>query len=969
MSNIESTASFKNSLKRTLPPGARIEVRNEEWLVRSCVFDESIGSFVVKAEGTSGVARGLQMTFLDTLDKIKEVDPLQIDFKVDDSSNFRRTKLFIDMWIKKSTPTTSELVIGHRGVFNNEPYQREPASKALDQNKHLRPRVLMADAVGLGKTIQVGILLSELIRRGKGQRILVVCLKSMMSQFQKELWSRFTIPLKALDSQKVEQVFREIPSRMNPFNYHDKVIISMDTLKTTRMMGYLDSAHWDVIVIDECHNVARRGKSSSHRSKLAKKLSAASDALILTSATPHDGTKESYSSLLELLDPTLVTDPNKITKDDLVKAEVVFRRFGKDLDLENKIPPRREDPRYIAYSKEEEIVLSSLKGKVFKVLDERKTRKKDVFFRSTLSKAIFSSPDAFISSVEERLKKIDPKISPAHKEDYDFLKELKDQFGKNPIKKTPKYKELLSLLTSKDGIGKKDRVVIFTEFRKTQEALIAALEEDLELKTAASKNTFDAKAEILSFNASVSEEDQQKIIESFASENSKIKILVTTDIASEGVNLHFYCNHLVHYDVPWSLITLEQRNGRIDRYGQKKEPKIIYLVGDSKDSSIEKMKERWVVEKLLDRARNVREQLGDESLALGCFDEEKETEKIAITYQEEEDLNKLFDANSILDDIFGSITPENKASIAVADIKTLNSEMDFILSACKELGIKHKHDGNELSIGLGENPDSRDGIIHSLRFLSNELEVDDKATLKLSNSISVVQEAIAKSRKKAGEWPEFHYLWENHPVSQLFLRQLEGTFDKDTVPCVVMDESEKLKDVSFLVYGAIFNKKGQPIHSQLSFAYQKNEKWIFEEPFEALKGIGFDKKSVVNRSDETTFKKIKKSEKGLLKTAGLVLGSYRNELSKEAIKEYNKRTPKLQEYSAKLKEWHSSKTNFLHETLKTESQKRRLQEELAASERVKNKFQDYIRSQFEVETDSPFIRIVAAFIPNNGDWS
>lgn len=958
---------LKNSITRPLPPGARIEVRNEEWLVRSCLFDESIGSFVVKAEGTSGIARGLQMTFVDTLDKIKEVDPLQIDFKVDDSSNFRKTKLFIDMWIKKSTPTTPELVIGHRGIFYNEPYQREPASKALDQNKHLRPRILMADAVGLGKTIQVGILLSELIRRGKGQRILVVCLKSMMTQFQKELWSRFTIPLKALDSQKVEQVFREIPSRMNPFNYHDKVIISMDTLKTNRMMGYLDSAHWDVIVIDECHNVARRGKSSSDRSKLAKKLSSASDALILTSATPHDGTKESYSSLLELLDPTLVTDPNKITKDDLVKAEVVFRRFGKDLDLENKIPARKEDPRYIPYSKEESNVLSSLKGKVFKVLDETKTRKKDVFFRSTLSKAIFSSPEAFITSAEERLKKINPKDSPAHEEDFNFLKELKDQFGKSPIKKTPKYKDLLNILTSKDGIPKKDRVVIFTEFRKTQEALITALSEDLELTYAKEKNTFDSKAEILSFNASVSEDDQQKIIESFASENSKIKILVTTDIASEGVNLHFYCNHLIHYDVPWSLITLEQRNGRIDRYGQKKEPKIIYLIGDSDDPNIDKMKERWVVEKLLDRSRNVREQLGDESLALGCFDQEKEAEKITIAFQDDA-IDDIFSADNMLDAIFGSISPESKSSVAVTDVKTLYTEMDFVINACKELGVKHKHDGNEIAIGLSENPDSRDGIKHSLRFLMNELEIDDKSTLKFSNSNSVVQESIATSRKKAGLWPEFQYLWENHPVSQLLLRQLEGTFDKDTVPCVVL-ESENLSGISFLVYGAIFNKKGQPVSSQLCFAKEHKEKWIFEDPFNSMKLIGFDKKSVVNSSDEAMEKKIKKSQKDLLKIASAALNSYQAELSKEAIKEYNKRTPKLQEYSKKLDEWHSSKNQYLYETLKSGSKKRKLQEELAASERVKNKFQDYIRSQFEVETARPFVKIVAAFIPNNGDLS
>jgi ERCC4-related helicase len=722
MASTETTSkSIRGSLKAPLPPGARVEIRSEEWLVRSCQFDHDLDSYIVKAEGASGIVRGMQMTFLDVLDQIKIVNPLQIDFQIDDSPNFRKTKLFIDLWIKKSVPTTSNLVIGHRGVFNNEPYQREPAAKALDQEKHLRPRILMADAVGLGKTIQVGILLSELIRRGKGQRILVVCLRSMMTQLQKELWSRFSIPLKMMDSQKVERVFSEIPSRMNPFNYYDQMIMSMDTLKTKTMMGYLDTARWDVIVIDECHNVARRGKSSSDRSKLAKKLSAASDALILTSATPHDGTKESYSSLLELLDPTLVTDPSKITKEDLQNAEVVFRRFGKDLDLQKKIPERIENPRYVDCSKLEEDTLLKLKGKVFKVLDNTKTRKKDVFFRSTLSKALFSSPDAVISSIDERLKKLKSDSNSGHKEDLDFLSEIRNSLSKFSIKDTPKYRELSKLLSGKSGISKKDRIVIFTESRKTQAALVEALASDLELEKQRDEKVFDSKAQIITFNASVPEDEQQLIIESFASENSKIKILVTTDIASEGVNLHFFCHNLIHYDVPWSLITLEQRNGRIHRYGQTHESNIFYLINDTKIPELAKFRERWVVDKLLVRAKEVREHLGDESLALGCCDPEAELEKIAIKFQDEEDVSSLFDASLLVDQLAGTITPTSKGDAVVVETRTLFNDQEFVIAAAKELEIKHKLEGSTLELPLSENAKHKDALMYSLRLLEREL--------------------------------------------------------------------------------------------------------------------------------------------------------------------------------------------------------------------------------------------------------
>jgi SNF2 family DNA or RNA helicase len=145
---------------------------------------------------------------------------------------------------------------------------------------------------------------------------------------------RFTIPLVRLDSAGIQRIRNNIPSGHNPFDYYDKTIISMDTLKgNNEYRNYLDKSRWDIIVIDECHNVAvRKGDSgSSLRARLAKNLATKSDTLILLSATPHDGSANSFASLIWLLDPTAISDPDDYTRADLDRKDLFVRRFKKDI--------------------------------------------------------------------------------------------------------------------------------------------------------------------------------------------------------------------------------------------------------------------------------------------------------------------------------------------------------------------------------------------------------------------------------------------------------------------------------------------------------------------------------------------------------------------------------------------------------------------------------------------------------------
>jgi SNF2 family DNA or RNA helicase len=232
---------------------------------------------------------------------------------------------------RRSVANDERIHLGHRGVMNLVPYQLDPALQALRQP---RSRILIADAVGLGKTLEAGVLATELIQRGRGKRILVVTQKAMLTQFQKEWWSRFSIPLVRLDSVGLARVRNRIPANHNPFNYFDRSIISIDTLKSNlEYRNYLENAWWDIIVIDECHNVAARAGESglSRRARLARLLATRSDTLMLLSATPHDGSARSFASLMSLLDPTAISDPDDYTPEDFRSKGLVIRRFKKDI--------------------------------------------------------------------------------------------------------------------------------------------------------------------------------------------------------------------------------------------------------------------------------------------------------------------------------------------------------------------------------------------------------------------------------------------------------------------------------------------------------------------------------------------------------------------------------------------------------------------------------------------------------------
>jgi hypothetical protein len=219
-------------------PGSTIVIRDEEWLVTGA--DQTCDGQLLRVNGLSELVRGAGATFFASLDDIEPLDPAESRLVADSSPGHRRARLWLESMIRKTARPLADtkLSVANDGLADALTYQQTAVQQALAPQS-LRPRILLADAVGLGKTLEIGMILSELVRRGRGERILIVCPRHVLEQTQLELWTRFALPFVRLDSNGVQRVKQKLPATRNPFTYFRRVIISMDTLKQARFERHL----------------------------------------------------------------------------------------------------------------------------------------------------------------------------------------------------------------------------------------------------------------------------------------------------------------------------------------------------------------------------------------------------------------------------------------------------------------------------------------------------------------------------------------------------------------------------------------------------------------------------------------------------------------------------------------------------------------------------------------------------------
>lgn len=801
-------------------PGMRIVVRDEEWLVRA-VETEGQGrgtQRILRVVGTSPLVRDVERIFVDAYEKRIEIfNPLKTKLKIDSSRFFLRSRLFVESLLRQTPPTDEFLHVGYGAAIDSTPFQREPALVAL---RAPRQRILIADAVGLGKTIECGILLTELIKRGKGKRILVLAVKSMMTQFQKELWARFTIPLVRLDSVGIQRVRERIPTNHNPFNHFDKTIISIDTLKETHYRNLLENCRWDVIVVDEAHNVAERATNSarSQRSRLAKTLASRCDSLIMLSATPHDGRKRSFASLMTMLNPTSIVDPENYGPKD-VKGLFV-RRFKKDVkdQIADEFPEREVFSKSAKATAEEESAFEALTRIAFRKIDRRKTG--NLLFKTTLEKALFSGPDACRETLRKRLRTLekDAENDADARADAEQLRTLDAALDKIEVDANSKYSLLKRMLNPKNGELKwnpndaDDRVVVFTERLATMRFLAENLRRDLGLKA----------EQIATLDGSMSDVDTQEIVEKFGNETSKIRLLICTDVASEGINLHYFCHRLIHYDVPWSLTVFQQRNGRVDRYGQSRRPEIYYL---STESAVERIKgDARVLELLIQKDKEVVESIGDPSEFTRCFDVESEEAQVAEAMSAAAENPTAFDEfaealNPDEDDFF-SFLNEPQEPVANADVETTRktpslfaSDFRYAKNALEFLKRENRETVDFDASNEGEiNLTPPDSLLYRMRRLPKELIPEEaNGRFRLCDDRDAIKAEIRRCRESEGVWTTRQLLWEQHPVLLYLNDVVATTVDRGETPVIALGEDLPANEAVFLVYSVVSNRRGGPI--------------------------------------------------------------------------------------------------------------------------------------------------------------
>ncbi len=873
----------------TPTPGMRVLCRDAEWLVtRVDPSDHTHENYAVHCIGADDLVRGHEAIFLTQLDAIEPVDPRNTQLVRDQSSGYRLAKLFLEAQLRQMPATGVQPDLKGMGAFKPMNFQVQTVQWAL---KQLRPRLLLADAVGLGKTIQVGMILSELMRRGRASRILVLAKKSMLTQFQSELWNRFGIPLVRLDSDGIAKLRLRIPSNKNPFEVYHRIIISIDTLKNVgSYRHFLENTRWDCVVIDEAHNVAGASVPERHLAyRLARLLSRRTDSMLLTTATPHNGKRETFGRLISLLDPSAIPDPDfkEYSAEDI--KGFFLMRFKEDVreDAGENLTDRMLVPieqTTVPASEDEEKVYAALS----ELREETKRNKgnedwkNNVLVQYGIYKQFLSSPESCRKTLRKRIVAVQKHSSTSP--ELLFLDGIDSLLSSMSIRESSRYKLLKAQLDEIgwNGSPASPRVLVFTEYRETQDALAEALSNDYKLNYS-SKFEQQPKQVLATINGSCPDICLMDTVEAFGTASSELRMLLATDVASEGVNLHHQCHNIIHYDLPWSIITLIQRNGRIDRFGQLQNPVLRYLRVSTRDGMLKG--DESIFERLIEKVEEINRSTRQGETVLKLYDPEAEERYIAqkgILHGDSEVLEKAAaqsspEANE-LETILSQANPSGQEDFlkfllgetdeAPSQSTTLDSadkvssrlrlyddrrfliegyrylaELSQNYSAIEENGkVILLSAPKDLCRRLGAPSESNDVVFGATAIPSEAWPQDNQ--FRLSDDSDRIELAIRAARNTSGHWSRELMATDQQPILKWITERLLMLMKRGECPHITSRKLEK-GELCFCFIGQFSSRAGAPLAVDAhAISFRKGGGFQHRPLREALDRAGFD--SLVN---------------------------------------------------------------------------------------------------------------------------
>ncbi|MGR6320070.1 DISARM system SNF2-like helicase DrmD [Micromonospora soli] len=617
--------------------GDLVAVRGQRWVV-SDVQDGEHSSLVSLQSVEDG-------RYGHTLDVIWEVEPGRqvlpsgslpnvADGKFDSP---QRLAAFLDAvrWSAVTSADVKTLQAPFRSGVAIEDYQLEPVARAVDAP---RVNLLLADDVGLGKTIEAGLVAQELLLRHRARRIMIVCPAGLTLKWQDEMAEKFGLDFTIIDSERCAAVRRSHGSAANPFEVYPLSIVSLPWLRGQKAQRLLDEVlpangptyprTFDLLILDEAHHVAPAAPKQvyavdSQQTKLIRRLAPHFTHRLFLSATPHNGYQASFTALLEILDNQRFA--RGVKADQAAVKDTVVRRLKRDIENPDGTPrfaERNASAIPVAYPEDERQIhalLTQFAELRRKRLNSQRGRKATDLVTLLLKKRLFSSPAAFAHTVrvyletlaskkglpsltagddvpewmdefmddlatyddeqlaeaeDDALNRVRPMQPDPTSDETALLEKMLDWAEAKEAQPDAKARELINYLTAvckPDGRHwTNERVVVFTEYRDTQQWLADLLRQE---------GLGGEGLALLHGGTPTDEREQIRLAFQAHPTERPVRILVATDAASEGIDLQNHCHRLVNYDIPFNPNKLEQRIGRIDRYGQKVNPEIQHFVG------------------------------------------------------------------------------------------------------------------------------------------------------------------------------------------------------------------------------------------------------------------------------------------------------------------------------------------------------------------------------------------------------